>query len=147
QRIAVTLGADVPVFVHGRNAYATGIGERLRAVDLPLRWFVLVMPPVAVATAAVFRDPKLTRNTKPLTILGFSKQTSVQTRTAVQGTVRGAMLPGRNDLQEVVVSREPLVAAALDALSAAVFSAVGARGVTRMTGSGACVFAALDSLE
>lgn len=146
RQVALTLGADVPVFVYGRNAYATGIGERLRPVDLPPRWFVLVMPPVAVATATVFRDPKLTRNTKPLTISGFSKRTSVHTRTAAPGTARG-VLPGRNDLQEIVVSREPLVAAALEALSAAVSSTVGARGVTRMTGSGACVFAALDSLE
>ncbi len=137
QEIAVSLGADVPVFVFGRNAYATGIGERLRAVDLPPRWFVLVMPPVSVPTAAVFRDPKLTRNTKPLTILGFSKRSSFA-------------LGGRNDLQEVVVAREPLVAAALDALSAAVAAVAGVAGpagAVRMTGSGSCVFAALDRLE
>ncbi len=131
QEIAVALGADVPVFVFGRNAYATGIGERLRAVDLPPRWFVLVLPPVSVATATVFRDPKLTRNTKPLTILGFSKRTSG--------------LSGRNDLQEVVAAREPLVAAALDALAAA--APARSAGAVRMTGSGSCVFAALGSLE
>jgi 4-diphosphocytidyl-2-C-methyl-D-erythritol kinase len=135
RELAVTLGADVPVFVFGHNAYATGIGEALQPVTLPPRWFVLVMPAVAVATQGVFRDPKLTRNTKPLTILGFSKQ-------ALQ-------LPGHNDLQDVVVSREPRVAAALDALSRAVrqVAAEDAGSRVRMTGSGACVFAALDSLE
>ena len=134
QEIALSLGADVPVFVFGRNAYATGIGERLQAVELPPRWFVLVMPPVSVPTAAVFRDPKLTRDTKPLTISGFSKRSS-------------RALCGRNDLQEVVVAREPLVAAALEGLSAAAAAAGSPTGAVRMSGSGSCVFAATDSLE
>ena len=91
----------MPVFVFGRNAYATGIGDRLRPIRLPRRWFVLVMPPVSVATEGVFKDPKLTRNTKPITILGFSEQAPA--------------LGGRNDLQPVVLARQPAVKAALDA--------------------------------
>ena len=128
--IAGKLGADVPVFVFGRNAYATGIGDRLRPIDLPRRWFVLLMPPVAVATAGVFGDPKLTRNTKPITILGFSKQ--------------APGLGGRNDLQPVVLARQPAVKAALDALRKETAQTAGS---VRMTGSGACVFAALEGFE
>lgn len=143
--IARPLGADVPIFVFGRNAYATGIGDRFRAVSLPPRWFVLVMPPVFVATQSVFSDPKLTRDTKPITILGFSEEAPA--------------LGGCNDLQPVVLARQPAVRAALDALvKAAGPQGTGSRKTgsrvagssaasVRMTGSGACVFAALDSLE
>ena len=128
-RIATPLGADVPVFVYGRNAYATGIGDRLRPIDLPQRWFVLVMPPVSVATEGVFKDPKLTRDTKPITILGFSE--------------RAPALGGRNDLQPVVLARQHAVKVALAALAAESPPSASAR----MTGSGACVFAAMESLE
>jgi len=136
--VARPLGADVPVFVFGRNAYATGIGDLLQPIDLPHRWFVLVTPPVSVATPGVFSDPKLTRNTKPITISGFSEQAST--------------LAGRNDLQPVVLSRQPAVRAALDALQASVSALDGGAGhaaasSVRMTGSGACVFAALQSLQ
>ena len=128
--VARPLGADVPIFIYGRNAYATGIGDRFRAIRLPPRWFVLVMPPVSVSTAGVFQDPKLTRNTKPIKILGFSEH--------------APGLGGRNDLQPVVLARQPAVRAALEALSAS--ATAGQRNV-RMTGSGACVFAAEDSLK
>ena len=140
--VARPLGADVPVFVFGRNAYATGIGDRLQPIDLPHRWFVLVTPPVSVATPGVFNDPKLTRNTKPITILGFSEQASP--------------LAGRNDLQPVVMTRQPAVKAALDALQESVGALDTAEGHgateaeagnVRMTGSGACVFAAMQSLQ
>ena len=146
--IARPLGADVPIFVFGHNAYATGIGDRFRRIRLPPRWFVLVMPPVSVATQGVFSDPKLTRDSKPITILGFSDQAPA--------------LGGRNDLQAVVLAREPAVGAALEALKVeagvcneddagieagdANIAKVAVASV-RMTGSGACVFAALDSFE
>ena len=61
QELGCRLGADVPVFVFGRNALAEGIGERLQAVDLPPAWYVVLVPPVAVSTAAVFADRELTR--------------------------------------------------------------------------------------
>lgn len=144
--IARTLGADVPIFIHGENAYATGIGDEFQSITLPTGWFLLLMPPVSVPTAGVFADPKLTRNTEPLTIEGFS-------RTAPGGTPDRALfsqLPGRNDLQPVVAGRQPAVAAALTTLEDAL---AGLRSdpkhgripaTVRMTGSGACVFAALD---
>ncbi|MBA3480009.1 MAG: 4-(cytidine 5'-diphospho)-2-C-methyl-D-erythritol kinase, partial [Lautropia sp.] len=132
--IAGTLGADVPVFIFGRNAFATGIGDQLRPIDLPPRWFVLLMPPVAVATAGVFGDAKLTRNTKPITIFGFAEQ--------------APGLGGRNDLQPVVLKRQPAVKAALVVLTNET-RAVDAAAATsvRMTGSGACVFAALERFD
>lgn len=135
--IARPLGADVPIFVYGRNAYATGIGDQFQPIELPRRWFVLLMPPVHVATAGVFSAPELTRDTKPLTIQGFTG------------------MAGRNDLQPVVEARQPAVKTALAVLNEAA-QRVASRTAklatctdicVRMTGSGACVFAAADSLE
>lgn len=125
-RLALRLGADVPVFVRGTSAYATGVGERLRALDLAPRIFVLIAPNVAVPTASVFAAPELTRNTKPLKIPGLS---------------RGRLVPeGRNDLEPVVCARYPEVAAALGALRAEARAAGENPGAARMTGSGSCVF-------
>lgn len=128
--LALRLGADVPFFVHGRTAYATGIGERLRPLALPRRWYVVVDPRVCVPTAGVFASPDLTRNTKPLRIHGLSRGNSV--------------FRGRNDLQSVVVARQPRVAAALDALRKAASELGLPDSLARMTGSGACVFLPLD---
>lgn len=135
--IARPLGADVPIFVYGRNAYATGIGDQFEPITLPARWFVLLMPPVHVATGSIFSAPELTRDTKPITIQGFTG------------------LAGRNDLQPIVEARQPAVRQALQVLNEAAervaanatTSATCSNIVARMTGSGACVFAASDSLE
>ena len=66
QEIGLALGADVPVFVFGRNAFAEGIGETLQAVDVPPSWYVVVEPPVQVPTAAIFGAPELTRDSLPI---------------------------------------------------------------------------------
>lgn len=135
--IARPLGADVPIFVYGQNAYATGIGDEFQPIELPQRWFVLLMPHVHVATAGVFSAPELTRDTKPITMQGFTG------------------LAGRNDLQPVVEARQPAVKTALQVLTKAV-ETVASRAsnpvafdgnCVRMTGSGACVFAAADTFE
>jgi len=118
----LALGADVPVFVHGDNAVARGVGELLEPVPLPPRTFAVVYPGVAVATTEVFQAPELTRNSPAITIPGSPLPYG-----------GGAQLPGRNDLQPVVAARHPAVRAALEWL--------GARGAARMTGSGASVFA------
>ena len=128
--LALRLGADVPVFVHGRSAYATGVGERLRPLALPPRWYVLLAPRVSVPTAGVFAAPDLTRNTKPLKIHGLSRGNKV--------------FRGRNDLQSVVLARQPKVAAALEALRQAAGDLGFPGELARMTGSGACVFLPLD---
>lgn len=129
--LGLRLGADVPVFLFGRTAYATGVGERLRPLALPNRWYLIAAPRVTVQTAGVFAAPELTRNTKPLKIDGLS---------------RGRMVfRGRNDLQGVVVARQPRVAEALEDLRlGAQAVGVDARAI-RMTGSGACVFLPCDS--
>ena len=124
--LGLSLGADVPFFVFGRTAYAEGVGERLVALDLPPCWYVLVMPPVAVPTAAAFQAPELTRNTEPLRIAGLSRD--------------GRVWQGRNDLQPVVTRRYPEVASALAALGDAARAAGLDPARVRMSGSGACVF-------
>jgi len=124
--LALSLGADLPFFVFGRTAYATGIGERLRAMPLPARSYVVVAPRASVSTASVFAAPELTRNTIPLKISGLSRGEQV--------------FRGRNDLQDVVVARQPEVAAALDALRQAARDVGFDPRAARMSGSGACVF-------
>src|SRR5262249_53330563 len=63
-QLPLPLGADVPFFVFGRNAYAEGVGERLSEAKLPPAWYVVLVPPVSVPTPAAFAAPELTRNTK-----------------------------------------------------------------------------------
>ena len=114
-RIGLQLGADVPVFVQGRSAWAEGIGERLTPLDLPEQWFVVLHPGVSVPTKDVFQAPELTRNSPLITI------------PAPWGPV------GRNDCEAVVRARFPAVADALDWLAP--------HAPARLTGTGACVFA------
>jgi 4-diphosphocytidyl-2-C-methyl-D-erythritol kinase len=113
--LALRLGADVPFFLQGTNAFGEGVGEALTPLRLPPAWYVVLVPPVSVPTAAVFADPDLTRNTKYITISSFSAGF------------------GRNDLEPVVCRRYPVVAAHLEWLREF--------GDARLSGSGACVFA------
>ncbi|WP_027485732.1 4-(cytidine 5'-diphospho)-2-C-methyl-D-erythritol kinase [Rhodanobacter sp. OR87] len=116
------LGADVPVFVRGRSAWAEGVGERLTPLALPARHYVVLDPHEPVPTAALFQAPELTRNAPRATISSF-----------VSGeTTENAFAP-------VVRARHPRVAAALDWL--------GGFGQARLSGSGGCVFLELRSLE
>jgi 4-diphosphocytidyl-2-C-methyl-D-erythritol kinase len=128
--LGLRLGADVPVFVHGRAAYATGVGERLRPIPLPPRFYVVAAPATQVPTAAAFAAPELTRNTKPLKISGLSRSNQA--------------FRGRNDLQTVVVARYPEVAEALDGLREVARDIGCDPQAARMTGSGACVFLPVD---
>ena len=119
-RLGEPMGADVPVFIQGQSAWAEGIGEELAPVSLPKRWFVVAQPDCMVSTAEIFAHPELTRQTPPITVQAFFS---------------GA---GRNDLQPVVVSRYPEVQRAVEWLKEQSPDA-------RMTGSGACVFASVES--
>jgi 4-diphosphocytidyl-2-C-methyl-D-erythritol kinase len=123
--LGLKLGADVPVFVRGRVAWAEGVGERLTPLYPPLAPpeanYLILKPNVGVSTAEVFQDPELTRNSPPITINGFLAS------------------GGRNDCLSVVRRRFPEVARALDWLSR--------YGPARLTGTGACVFLAVETIE
>ncbi|QEA13919.1 4-(cytidine 5'-diphospho)-2-C-methyl-D-erythritol kinase [Comamonas flocculans] len=126
-RIALALGADVPFFILGQNAWAEGVGEALtplppQAVQAGTR-FVVVKPAAGLETARIFSDPSLRRDTQAATIAGF-----------VAEQARSAFGFGRNDLQPVAQRLCPEVAQALHWLAS--------RGLSgRMTGSGSAVFA------
>src|SRR3990172_4595789 len=122
-RLGLSLGADVPVFVFGENAFAEGVGEELQAYPLPQAWYVVLFPPVQVPTAQIFAHPELTRDTVSITM-----------RALLKGQIE---CPLRNDLQPVVCELYPEVARHIAWLSNF--------GKARMTGSGACVFAEFDS--
>ena len=131
QAIALKLGADVPFFVFGKNAFAEGVGEALEVVQLPPRYFLVVTPRVHVPTAAIFSEKSLTRDSKPLTITDFLAQQTCSTGWPDSF--------GRNDMQQVVVGKYAEVAQVLgwfDNVAPA-----------RMTGSGASVFAAFQSRD
>lgn len=117
--LGLQLGADVPVFVFGENAFAEGVGEKLQAYSLPEAWYVVLFPPVHVPTAKIFSHPELTRDSVSIIIRALSLQQC------------------RNDLQSVVCSLYPEVASYLEEL--------GKYGKSMMTGSGACVFAEFET--
>ena len=113
--IGLKLGADVPVFVRGDNAWAEGVGEQLSPIVLPSAWYLLVAPGVHAPTEALFRSPDLTRNAAPATISDF-----------VSGSLLG------NAFEPVVRRREPAIEA--------VFQALSHIGTPRLTGSGGGCF-------
>ena len=121
--IGLQLGADIPVFVSGQTAFGEGVGERLQPIETPAGWYIVIKPPVEVATAGIFADPHLTRDSRPLRIRAFFDDSP------------GAIAL-RNDCEPVVCSRYPQVAEALAWL--------GQHGEARLTGTGSCVFCRCD---
>jgi 4-diphosphocytidyl-2-C-methyl-D-erythritol kinase len=120
--LGLQLGADVPVFIHGHNAWAEGVGERLRPVALPPAWYLLADPGVHAPTGELFQAPDLTRNAAPATISDF-----------VSGTELG------NAFEPVLRAREPAVEA--------VFAALAQVGRPRLTGSGSGCFVEFATRE
>ncbi|OIO11755.1 MAG: 4-(cytidine 5'-diphospho)-2-C-methyl-D-erythritol kinase [Gallionellaceae bacterium CG1_02_60_325] len=126
--LGLTLGADVPVFVFGDNAFAQGVGEQLQQYALPEAWYVVLYPPVQVPTAQIFSHRELTRNTISMTMRALPKGRNF----------RAGKIPGlHNDLQAVACKLYPAVAEYLAWL--AQFAPA------LMSGSGACVFAEFDT--
>lgn len=140
--LGLKLGADVPFFIFGENAWVEGVGEQIQPIALPAAHYVILTPQVHVATAEIFSAEELTRDTIPTTIAAFSG-------VAFDSDLSGSNLPGKdkqhgssfhdsgfhNDLESVVSQRHPAVASCLDWLSQ--FSQA------RMSGSGASVFVEL----
>jgi 4-diphosphocytidyl-2-C-methyl-D-erythritol kinase len=130
--LGASLGADIPFFVRGTSAWVEGIGERLHPLEVARRWYLVLTPPVAVPTAAVFAAPELTRDTEALKMEDFS---SAPSESLAFATADGF----RNDLEAVVTARYPVVREHLEWLRQ--------HADARMTGSGACVFAPFASRE
>lgn len=121
QALGLQLGADVPIFIFGDNAFAEGVGERLQAITLPASYYVVLQPPVHVPTPLIFRDPELCRNTPVLDPQHWQ------------------VGEGKNDLQPVATRLFPVIAEYLDYLQPF--------GAAMMTGSGACVFVPVADLN
>ena len=124
-QLGLCLGADVPFFIFGRNAFAEGIGEILTPVETQKSWYIIIDPGIAVPTSAIFASEELTRNTEKIKItdfLGHSDKNS---------------LFGKNDLQSVAEKYYPPVAQVARWLNR--------QAKARMTGSGACLFAPVAS--
>ena len=122
-QLGLKLGADVPFFIFGQNAFVEGIGERLRAIPLETQDFVVIFPNQGIATAEIFQDPQLTRDHAPITIDGF---------------LASPMSFQSNDCQAVAVRNCPEVKQALDWIYKTV-----PNSAPCMSGSGSSVFAAL----
>lgn len=112
--LGLQLGADVPVFVHGRAAFAEGVGEKLTFVEPIEHWFLVARPDVAISTAKIFSDPGLTRDTPPCKVRSVLRQ------------------DGHNDCQATVERHYPQVTQALEIL--------GEYADARLTGTGSCIF-------
>ena len=119
--IGLELGADVPVFVMGQAAWASGIGDQLTPIELSEPWYVVIYPGVQVSTAKIFQTEELTRDSDAITIRAF---------------LNGE---GGNACESVACKLYPEVQQAINWLNQF--------GKAQMTGTGACVFAAFDSLE
>jgi 4-diphosphocytidyl-2-C-methyl-D-erythritol kinase len=118
QEIGAKLGADIPIFIHGHTAWAEGIGDKLSNVEMPEKWYVVLTPATHVSTATIFSHKDLTRDSQAITLAAFLEQ------------------GGRNDCQELVKKLHPEVEIALDFLNN--------HAPSRMTGTGACVFASFE---
>lgn len=119
--LGLKLGADVPVFIHGHAAWAEGVGENLTTISPAEPWYVVLIPNCHVSTAEVFSSQELTRDCEPITISRF-----------LSGE-------GRNICEDVVINRYPAVSEALNWLKQ--------YGEAKMSGTGACLFAAFNSKQ
>jgi len=125
-RLGLQLGADVPVFIGGNNAWAEGVGEKLQPLELPERYYLVVTPPVHVATADMFRDPQLTRDHEAITIRDYFS---------------GAAKNVGNDFEPLLRMRYPEINAALDWLTQE------SGQTAQVSGSGASLFVVMESAE
>lgn len=117
--LGLQLGADVPVFVNGKAAFAEGVGEKLTPITPAEPWYLVAIPKVSIGTATIFSDPLLPRNTPPIT---YQQALTIE---------------GHNDCQSIVLQRYPAVQEA--------FLLMNKLAPTKLTGTGACLFAAFTT--
>ena len=134
--LAAPLGADVPFFVGGDNAFVEGIGEKLAPVAWAPRRYAVVKPAESLGTAGIFSHPDLARDTEPATLAGSVAQLNAQQESSA--TFANAAYFGRNDLQPVAQALCPSIAEVARWLEARF-------GNSRMTGSGSAVFATVGA--
>jgi 4-diphosphocytidyl-2-C-methyl-D-erythritol kinase len=139
--LGLALGADVPFFIGGQNAFVEGIGESLMPIDVPAMMFAVVKPHAAISTRDIFTHPMLVRDTEPVIVEGYLERLAREPVSALKGALDGALYresgAERNDLQgaaEAVCTEVGQVARWLQARY----------GNSRMTGSGSAVFARLS---
>ena len=135
--IGLHLGADVPFFLHGRDAFAEGIGERLTTIALPPLWFAILWPQTNVSTKEIFGDAGLTRNSKATKIADFSALAAKLVNEATGNFDLPSSLV--NDLEPIARRRYPVIDEAIRRLARF--------GAARMTGSGSAVFVASRARE
>lgn len=135
--LGLQLGADVPFFIGGQNAFVEGVGERLKPLRVPVHSYAVVKPPEAIATPEIFGHPLLVRNTEPVILMGSFDGTGATPWPAEWTAERSQAFFGRNDLQPPAEQRCAQVAQAARWLEARY-------GNSRMTGSGSAVFAAAN---
>lgn len=128
--LGLKLGADVPFFIFGRNAWAEGIGEKLQAIELPEAYYVVLNPNIHVSTAQIFADKRLTKDSIPKTMSTFS---------SIANSSGGTSNEFVNQLEEIVCKNYPPVASCLAWLKQF--------GDARMSGSGASVFLAVPDKQ
>lgn len=129
-QLGVQLGADVPVFIFAQSAWAEGVGERLEPIDLPEKWFLVLKPQINVSTAKVFANSQLRRDCSTITIRDF-----------LTGQTRNI----GNVCEKPVRDMYPEVDQALTDLAR--YIGDGEDASPKLTGTGACVFAAFDNRE
>ena len=120
-KLGVSLGADVPVFIHGQAAWAEGIGDQLTPINPDEPWFVVLKPCCTIATSIIFNEPTSTRDSQPIKMRDFVGEDT------------------GNDCEPVVFERYPAVAAAASWLSH--------YARAHLTGTGSCVFAAFSDKQ
>jgi 4-diphosphocytidyl-2-C-methyl-D-erythritol kinase len=132
--IGLGLGADVPFFIGGRNAWVEGIGEQLTPVRLPAAQFVVVKPQTGASTPRIFASPDLRRDTRTAIIQGFAANDAGRSEPPTLLDLEKVLKEGHNDLEPVAQALCPEMGACIRWLDS-----LGLQG--RMTGSGSAVFA------
>ncbi len=119
--LGARLGADVPLFIQGETSWAEGIGEKLQAIRLAEKWFVVMIPPVPISTKKLFSHPRLTYHTTPIKIQSFLSGSS----------------PTHNDFEPIIRQDYPVLSEGLDFLNH--------YAPARLSGTGASIFATLNT--